>query len=81
MQKLNSSLHMYLPPFRCFEQFPYLLFLKRLDDRENATKQDVEGNGQFRAGGKKNLRAWWRGRRIEPVEVSSFCMCGAHRLE
>ncbi|MCL4270606.1 MAG: hypothetical protein KJZ72_13720 [Anaerolineales bacterium] len=30
-------------PLDAIEQFSYLLFLKRLDDRENAAERQVEG--------------------------------------
>jgi hypothetical protein len=42
MQNLKVSSLMNLPLSRNFEQFSYLLFLKRLDDRENAAERQAK---------------------------------------
>ena len=45
MQSLNISSYMDFPLSRNFEQFSYLLFLKRLDDRENAAERQAKRKG------------------------------------
>jgi len=58
MQNLNVLRIINFSSFRRFEQFSYLLFLKRLDDRENAAERQAKRKGTTHQPSVKKEMRW-----------------------